>query len=563
MVSRALKTLPLAIYSLLAFMPIVTAFLLLVVANRPAAQAMAAAYGVTVVLAWLIWQVPLVQVAASTVEGLVVTLEILYIVFGAILLLNVLQESGAIGKIRQGLLGISSDRRVQLIIIAWLFGSFIEGASGFGTPAVICVPLLVTIGFPAMAAVIAMLMIQSTASAFGGVGVPIVIGLQSGLEGNPAVDQEVANLGLTFSDYLGEVTLKTGLIQGLIGIFMPLLIVMAITTYFGQARSWRDGLPAARFALFAGLAFALPYTLTAIFIGPEFPTLLGGLVGLALVIPAAKRGFLAPHSPWDFPDRHKWPSSWLGANSGPAPAESSPMTAVQAWTPYVLLSLFLILSRIKFLPFRGWLQSAQIDVFNIFGTPVSISTQPLFLPGTIFILVVLVTYFLYRMSLGQLRRATWGAMQKLAATALAIGASVPMAKVFINSGVNNSGLASMPLTLADGVANLAGSAWSFFAPFVAMTGSFVAGSTTVSNMMFGLFQFGVAQEIGATPSLILALQVVGAAAGNMIAVSNIVTAVSTVGLVGREGLVLRKLLPVVGIYLLVAGIIGLLAAWKI
>ncbi|MDX2232338.1 MAG: L-lactate permease [Leptolyngbyaceae cyanobacterium bins.349] len=553
----------LALYSLLAIAPIVVAFLLLIAANRPATQAMSAAYAVTVLLALFVWRVPLLHVAASTVEGLIVTLEILYIVLGAILLLNILQESGAITKIRRGLLSISSDRRVQIIVIAWLFGGFIEGASGFGTPAVICVPLFVSIGFPAMAGVVAMLLIQSTASAFGAVGVPILIGLENGLEGDPAVQQEIAKAGITFPDYMATVVGKTGLIQGAIGIFMPLLIIMAITAYFGARRSWKDALPAAPFALFAGLAFVIPFTLTAVFLGPEFPTLVGGLVGLAIVVPAAKRGVLTPKEKWDFPDRSAWSESWAGSSLAPATDAPAKMTAFQAWVPYLLLSILLVVSRLNALPFRRWLQAFQLDFNNIFGTTVSISTQPLFLPGTFFILVVIVAYFLYRMEPPQLQRSIAGAMQKLVGTALAIGASVPMATVFINSGVNGSGLASMPLTLADGISSLAGAAWPFFAPFIAMTGSFVAGSTTVSNMMFGLFQFGVAQQIGVSSSLILALQVAGAAAGNMVAVSNIVAAASTVGLTGREGMILRKVLPVNLIYLAIAGLIGILATWII
>lgn len=551
----------LALYSLLAIAPIGVAFLLLMVANRPATQAMSAAYVVTVLLALLVWRVPWLQVAASTVEGLIVTLEILYIVFGAILLLHVLQESGAITKIRRGLLSISRDRRVQIIIIAWLFGSFIEGASGFGTPAVICVPLFMSIGFPAMAGVVAMLMVQSTASTFGAVGVPILIGLENGLEGDAAVQQEIARMGISFPAFMADVVTKTGLIQGVIGIFMPLLILVAMTTYFGAQRSWKEALPAAQFALFAGLAFAIPFTLTAVFLGPEFPTLLGGLIGLVIVVPAAKRGFLAPKPQWDFPEPSEWPAAWSGSVLAPVAEIPAKMTAFQAWVPYMLLSVLLVGSRLRALPFRGWLQSVQLDFNNIFGTSVSISSQPLFLPGTFFILTVIVAYFLYRMDVVQMQRAIAGAWQKLLGIALAIGVSVPMAKVFINSDVNGAGLASMPLTLAAGVSSLAGAAWPFFAPFIAMMGSFVAGSTTVSNMMFGLFQFGVAQQIGVSASLILALQVIGAAAGNMVAVSNIVAAAATVSLAGREGIVLRKVLPVALITLTVSGLIGILAAF--
>jgi lactate permease len=548
-----------ALYSLLALLPILTAFFLLVVANRPATQAMPIAYLVTVAIALLVWKVPLLQIAASTVEGLIVILEVLYILFGAILLLNTLQESGAISKIRQGLLGVSRDRRIQVILIAWLLGSFIEGASGFGSTPVIIVPLLVAIGFPAMAAVIAALIIQSTSSAFGAVGTPIIIGINSGLEGSEAVAQEISRLGLDFSDYLALIGVKIGSIQGAIGIFIPLLLITILTAYFGDRQSWKDALPAAGFALFAGLAFALPYVLTAVLIGPEFPSLVGALVGLAIVVPAAKRGFLKPKNTWDFPDRAQWSPAWLGTSSSDLSNPPVQMTSLQAWTPYLLLGIILALSRFRFLPLRRWLQSAQLDFSHIFGTTVSISTQPLFLPGTIFLVVAILTYFLHQLEMHQMKRAIAGAAAKLVGTALAIGASVPMAKVFINSDVNASGLLSMPLTLADGVSALLGQVWPFFAPVIGTVGTFVSGSATVSNMMFSLFQFGVAEQIGVSPSLILALQCVGATAGNIIAVANIVPAVATVGLIGREGILLRQLLLPVILYLLFAGALGVIA----
>ena len=131
---------PLVLTFLVALLPIVTVFLLLVVARRPADQAMPGALAVTLLAAGIVWRVPPAYLGASLVQGTVIALEILYIVFGAVLLLNVLQVSGALSVIRQSLLGLSQDRRVQVIIIAWLFGGFIEGASGFGTPAVIGVP---------------------------------------------------------------------------------------------------------------------------------------------------------------------------------------------------------------------------------------------------------------------------------------------------------------------------------------------------------------------------------------------------------------------------------------
>lgn len=548
----------LLLYSFVALIPIATVFLLLLVARRPAGQAMPIAYLVTVVIALLVWRVPWDQIAAASIQGLVAAAEILYIVLGAILLLNTLQESGAIAAIRQSLWGISRDRRVQVIIIAWLFGSFIEGASGFGTPAVITVPLLVAMGFPAMAAVMAALIIQSTPSTFGAVGTPILIGLDAGLSGVPSVQQQLAELGVSQAAYLTMVGRWAALLHTIIGTFLPLVLVTVITAGFGAEKSFKAGLAIWKFALFAGLAFTIPYLLTALLLGPEFPTLIGGLVGLALVVPAARRGFLVPAEPWDFLPADRWPDTWSGEEPATPSAAASRLSARQAWLPYVLLGLLLMLSRLNFLPFRGWLQAVTLSWSNILGTEVTVSTQPLYLPPTIFLIVVVMTFFLHQMKPSALRTAIADVVPLLKKTTLALGAAVLLARVFINSGVNTSGLESMPLTLAAGMSQLAGPTWPFFAPVVGAIGSFVAGSVTVSNLMFALFQFGVAVQIGISTAIVLALQCVGASAGNIICVSNVVAAEATVGLIGREGLLIRQLLWPTLYYVGVAGLLGML-----
>jgi lactate permease len=548
------------LYSLIALIPIATVFILLVVARRPAGQAMPLAYLVTVGLAWVVWKMPAVEIAASSLQGLVAAAEILYIVFGAILLLNTLQESGAITAIRHSLLGISRDPRVQVIIIAWLFGSFIEGASGFGTPAVITVPLLVAIGFPAMAAVIAALIIQSTPSTFGAVGTPIIIGIDAGLTGVPMVQNHLAELGLAQGEYLVAVGRWAGVFHGIIGTFLPLVLVMVLTAGFGEGKSFRDGLAVWKFALFGGLAFTVPYTLTALFLGPEFPTLIGGLVGLAIVIPAARREFLVPAQPWTFPPPESWPEAWSGAARPGREDQPTRLTAQQAWLPYILLGALLMLSRLEFLPLRSWLQSVTLTWNNILGTEVTATTQPFYLPPTIFLVVIAITFFLHNMKAPALGRALVNAIPLLKKTALALGAAVLLARVFINSGMNTAGLSSMPLTLADGMAALAGQTWPLFAPLVGAVGSFVAGSVTVSNLMFSLFQFGVSVQIGVSTAMVLGLQCVGASAGNIICVSNIVAAEATVGLTGREGILIRKVLVPTLYYVGFAGLLGILAA---
>ncbi|WP_041620526.1 L-lactate permease [Stanieria cyanosphaera] len=552
----------LVVYGLLAFAPIITVFLLLVIARRSAKQAMPVAYIVTSAIALFVWQVPLAALAASTIQGLVMAAEILYIIFGAILLLNILRESGAIATIRRGLLAVSPDRRIQAIIIVWLFGSFLEGASGFGTPAAVCSPLLVALGFPALAAVTIALIANSTAVVFGAVGIPVLLGINTGLEGASIVNNYIAEQGFTYVEYFKLIVIRIGVLNSIIGTLIPLFMVCTLTRYYGERKSWREGLAVGWFSLFAGLAFTVPSALTAIFLGAEFPSLIGGLVGLAIVVPAAQKRFLTPKQVWNFPLRETRSHGWSGSLTAASDNEArSDLSLLNAWTPYVLVGLFLMLSRLPFLPFQGLLQVLKFNLPSLFGTEIGINSQPLYLPGTIFILVAILTYFLHRMKRKATIRATVNAVSTLTGTALVLAAAVPMARVFINSGFNESNLASMPVTLADGVASLAGSSYPFFAPTIGAMGSFIAGSATVSNMMFSLFQFGVATKIGASAAVVTTLQAIGAAAGNMICVSNVVAASATVGLRGCEGLLIRRVLLPLTYYLIVAGILGATAIY--
>ena len=292
--------------ALIAFSPIVVAGVLLLVFNWPAKRAMPVAFITTVIIALFVWDMSVNRILASSLQGIVITFSVLWIIFGAIFLLNTLKHTGAISSIRNGFTGISADRRVQAIIIAWCFGSFIEGASGFGTPAAIAAPLLVAIGFPAMAAVLMGMMIQSTPVSFGAIGTPIIVGVNKGLDSHNITEVLVAG-GENWDVYLQEITTNVAFIHAAVGTFIPVLMVMMLTRFFGQKKSWTEGLDILPFALFAGLSFTIPYALTGMFLGAEFPSLIGGLVSLLIVVSAAKKGLFVPKKTWDFEDEANWP----------------------------------------------------------------------------------------------------------------------------------------------------------------------------------------------------------------------------------------------------------------
>ncbi|MGY6565144.1 MAG: L-lactate permease [Halomonadaceae bacterium] len=545
--------------ALLAFTPLILAGVLLIGFRMAAKTAMPIVYLVTAVIALYAWEMSFNRVLASTFQGLILTASILWIIFGAILLLNTLKHSGGITAIRNGFSGISPDRRVQAIIVAWLFGCFIEGASGFGTPAAVAAPLMVALGFPALAAVVVGMMIQSTPVSFGAVGTPIVVGVTGGIN-QSAITEQLEAGGYTWLEYFRLIAAEVAIVHGIIGILMPLIMVVIMVKFFGANKSWKEGLSITPFALFAGVAFVVPYMLAGVLLGPEFPSMIGAMVGLAIVVPAARRGFLIPKDTWDFPERSSWPDNWIGKIEIKIDeiAGKTPLSTWMGWLPYVLLAVLLVISR-TVEPVRSALNTISFGWANILGeSGVSGSLEPLYLPGGILLMVVLITAVIHRMRAGELKAAFSESSRTIFGAGFVLIFTIPMVRILINSGVNAGDLVSMPVAMAQFVADGVGDVYPFFAPAVGGLGAFIAGSNTAANLMLAEFQFNVAQQLGLSTAFMVALQAVGAAAGNMIAIHNVVAASATVGLLGREGETIRKtILPTI-YYLVFAGAIAMI-----
>ena len=546
--------------ALLAFLPIALGGFLLIGFRVPARRAMPAAYLTAVIVALSAWGMEPLRVAAASIQGLFLTFDLLFIIFGAILLLHTLERSGGVGAIRRSFDGVSDDRRVQVVIVAWLFGSFIEGAAGFGTPAAVAAPLLVALGFPAATAVMLGMMVQSTAVTFGAVGTPVLVGIQGGL-GGEAFAADLALAGLSMTDFLHLVTAKAVLLHATAGVLMPTWMVVMMTRFFGENRSWKEGLAVLPFTLLGGLAFTIPYVLFGTFLGPEFPSLLGAPVGLAVTVFAARRGWLLPRQRWDFPERKLWDEEWVSGiedEMADVPAGEN-ISTPSAWAPYALLGGLLVLTRLPSLPIGAWLRAPDVTWSNILGSGITATTTPLYLPGFVLLVVVGVTAVLHRMKAPELVDAVRSSAKVLVGAGFVLVFTVPMVRVYINSDVNGAGILSMPLAMAEWVAGNVGQIWPFFAGITGALGAFIAGSNTVSNLMFSAFQYGVAERLAMSSVFIVALQAAGAAAGNMVAIHNVVAASATVGLLGKEGATLRKTILPTMYYLLVLGILGLIA----
>jgi len=545
---------------LLAFVasiPILFTIIMMAVFSLPAKKVMPFAWLISVVIAYFIWYVDVNHILASTIYGFLSAFNILIIIFGAVLILNTMKTSGAMTAINRGFSHISNDKRVQLIIIGWMFVSFIEGAAGFGTPAALAAPLLVGLGFPPLAAVMITLVMDSTSVSFGAVGTPIIGGIS-------AVMQDIYSGQYghdAWLSFIHEVSVWSALFHFIPGTLVPLIGICMLIIYFGKKEQrFKHIAEIIPFAVFSGLAFTVPYVTTALLLGPEFPSLLASIIGLIIIISATKYKILIPKSNWDLIPKNSWPDYWKGSEViAMSEEKNTHMPVWKAWIPYVLIALILIATRIPHLNIKGFLLNQKIEWTNILGTGINYSLPYLYLPGTIpFMLVALIMILIYKMPISKVKTAWIGTAKQLTGAAIALFFAVAMVQVMVQSEINLKGIDSMMIIMSTAASRIAGEAWILASPLIGVLGAFMSGSNTVSNILFAAFQYEVAQQVNIPPAIVLALQNVGGAIGNMICVHNVVAACAVVGLIGREGIIIRRNFIPVLIYSAIVSIIAML-----
>ena len=507
--------------ALLAAVPILLTILLTVGFNMSAKKVLPLAWAVSVVIGLTYWQMDPQKVAAFSVAGFLGSIDTLLIIFGAILLMNMLNAAGAMHRIQGMFNGITEDARIQLVIIGFAFSAFIEGAAGFGTPAAIAAPLLIGLGFPPMAAAGACLILNSTPVPFGAAGTPTNSAADIVKEMLPAaMDFETWKLGLSFISAFG---------MALGALFIIFIVVGIITRMFGKNKSFADAVPVIPFCVFAAVVFDIFFLLLAKFIGSEITSLTAAAITVFVLIGAAKAGFLMPKTVWRFEHEEKKTET-----TGDIPH----MSLFKAWIPYLFVSLWLILTRIPQLGLKGPIKSVVISVKGILGVPeaawnFAILNNPGIAP---FILIVLLSIPLYGLSGTQVKDIFAKSGKQVYGATIALIFGFGLVYMYRWSSFNGAGLDSMLLTMAKGVADLAGENYFYVAPFIGSVGAFMFGSNTVSNVMFAPLQFQTAQLLNIPPTVILALQNQGGAFGNMVCINNIVAVSATTGIITIKGI---------------------------
>lgn len=513
-------------YTILSFLPIIFILVMMIGFKKSSKISLSTALFLAVLISLFFWKMNIVNVAAYVLFGFLKAFDILVIVFGAILILNTLKFSGGMDSINHAFSSISKDRRVQVIIIGWAFGAFIEGASGFGTPAALAAPLLVGLGFPALAAAMSTLILNSSPVSFGAVGTP-TNGIQTSIASLVGKGE--------ISAYIQDVTVYTALIHSFGAMFIPTLVVFMLTKFFGKNKSFKDALPIIPFSIFASIVFIIPYLLIAKFGGYEIPSLIGGLLCLGILVLSAKVGFLTPKTAWDFDETSKWDSSWIGSQSAQKDYSNKNIHVFVAWIPYLIISLILVLTRIPEIGLKQKLVAMTLNFPPIFGVEkTAYSFSYAYLPGIIpFILVAILTIFIHKMSKDEVKKAWNLTFKQVSAAIIPLCAGVGLVQLILNTDNNPQSYDSMLRMMATFFANISGESYTFVAPFIGVLGAFFSGSNTVSNILFAPLQYEAASLVGLKTQVIMALQNVGGAAGNMICINNIVAVCATVGLIGK------------------------------
>ncbi|MDO5132760.1 MAG: L-lactate permease [Eubacteriales bacterium] len=536
-------------FAIISFIPIVVTIVLMVGFNWPAKRALPLAWVLACIIGVAVWKMPVIAMdgtsaVGQTILGFLSAFETLVIIFGAILIMNTLSQSGAMAAINGMFKGITPDARLQAIIIGFIFGAFIEGAAGFGTPAALAAPLLISVGFPPLCAAMVALIFNSVPVCFGAVGTPTNMAFTT-------VKDAVAGLGGDLDAWKMALTFWSALPLA-IGCAVILTIgVGFVCKFYGKEKKFSDVFPVIPYILFVTVTFDVFYLLIAAFIGPELVSLLAAIITLLVTLVTTKNGFLVPKDVWTFDKKDNWEKSWLATTKVPEP-KISDMALVKAWTPYFIIAGLLVLTRVaqKFgVGLFDAMKSFTIGTGQsgvIFGG--NWNWAILWNPGVVFIIVALLTIPLHGMSSENVNTAWKGALNQVKGAAIALLFGVAMVNIFrftkmpaelVPAGVAEGVSYSMLYAMAKGLADVAGSAYLVIAPFIGVLGAYMSGSNTVSNTLFSSLQFTTAGIVHLPYVLIVALQNNGGAIGNMVCVNNVVSACATTGTNGNEGKIIK------------------------
>lgn len=515
--------------AILASLPIFFIFWALIVKKMKGYLASLLTLGVAFIVAIFLYKMPVGLAAASTMHGALYGLfPICWVIIGAVFLYNVTVKSGQFEVIKNFMASITSDRRLQALLVAFSFGAFIEGAAGMGAPVAITAAMLVGLGFNPLYAAGICLIANTVPVAFGSVGIPIITAAQ--VSGLPEM----------------AVSQMTGRTLPILGLIVPFYLIILMSGF----RRSIEVLPA---ILVSGVVFAVVQFLSSNYINPMLPGILAGISSIIALVIFLK--YWKPKTIWRFSEEPQITiETELKYSSGPI---------VRAWSPFIIMTLLILawgmapvkealnhIGQVKF-----FVPGLQDSIFKPDGT--SLGVKPfdfnfLSTAGTAVLLSGFISLPIIGMSFKEGLRIFFATLNQLKYTLITVASIVGFAFVANNSG--------MSITIAMALSST-GVLFPFFSPVLGWLGVFLTGSDTSSNALFCRLQATSAEAIGVDPLLTVSANASGGVAGKMISPQSLAIGAAAVGLVGKESQLIRFTLKHSFILLLVICIITVAQAY--
>jgi len=499
----------------IALLPILVILILMVGLRWGASRSGGAGFLSALIISTLVFGATTEVIAYALMRALLLTIDVLLIIWGAFLLYRVTDEAGAIRTIGLALPHLTHDRGMQAIIIGWVFASFLQGVGGFGVPVAIVSPILIGLGFSPLTAVLIPSIGHGWAVTFG-------------------------SLGSSFNALLAATNLPEKLLAppaaaflGILSIFVGWMVAHAAGGWGAVKRLWLK-------VFILGAAMGIVQFIVVSYGAWNIGSFTGSLVGLLLVFPLAYRR----------------------GNQGTNGTRLDIRALSIALSGYVIL-ITVVLS-VNFIPtVRNWLGTVQIKIFfpeveTTLGhiTPAGSSRVITIFrhTGIVLFYASILTYAVYKLfgcyRSGSIQRILSGTYTRVLSSSVSIASIVAMAVLMENTGMTEA--------LAKGLASSVGALYPMVAPWIGALGAFMTGSNTNSNVIFSVLQMHAAQYLGVSVAVILGAQTAGASIASVLAPTKVVVGASTTGMAGKEGEVMRRLFVYIGILLLILSILTLI-----
>ena len=499
----------------LALLPFLIIIYFLLIKEKKAYHVMIGAYITTLISLIFFWNLDFASLFGASIKGILIAFEIFLIIFSILLIFNLLKEKGHMNNITIFFSKISTDKHFHIILIGWFLVCFFESIAGFGTPAAIAAPLLVSIGIRPLTAIIITLVADSAAVAFGAFGTPINFGI---IETIPSLT----------SNQTQTIIEQTAIINGIISLFIPLLLLFLYQKLENKKESIKPYLST---AIIAGGSFGFAYIITAIFIGPELPSVIGAIFGFTITYLKIKN---LDHKKNITTQKNK--------------------DLLIAISPYISLIILFIISRLNLLGFGDLLKMIGFTIN--FNENISYSFS-FFTPGILILIIFVIFKFIFKTKKIKKNSIIQDSFNKSKPALFTLIFTLAFVQILLISKFNQANINGIPQTIALLFSSL-GPTNILISPLLGAFGAFISGSATVSNLLFATIQLEIASLNGLSQTLLLALQTIGASAGNMIAIHNIVAVSALVGLYHKEGKIIKINSIIVLCYCILATIIGII-----